>query len=105
MLEFLVEDLHALPSVVTWVPELLSGIATLVVIFELGKAPTLPLRPAYLGLFVAYLAIVVTGWVLNEASFGTVIAGARFYFKFTPFFLLMVLVLSLIHISEPTRPY
>ncbi len=92
VLEFLVEDLHALPSVVTWVPELLSGIATLVVIFELGKAPTLPLRPAYLGLFVAYLAIVVTGWVLNEASFGTVIAGARFYFKFTPFFLLMVLV-------------
>ena len=92
VLEFAVEDLHALPSVVTWVPELLSGAATLVIIFELGKSPVLALRPAYVGLFIAYLAIVVASWVLNEASFGTVVAGARFYFKFTPFFLLVVLV-------------
>ncbi len=90
IIEWFVEELELLPFIVSWLPELLSAAVAAILLAELGAGRTLCLRPIYLVIFVAFILVLIAGWVTNSVSGGTIFGGVRFYLRYVPFFLLPI---------------
>lgn len=76
-----------LPQVLGLVPELLSGVALLMV-FNGIIANGLKMRASYLLVFAIFVLVVLAGLVIADASAGPLVGGIRFYGKYVPFMLL-----------------
>jgi hypothetical protein len=88
VLEYLVRDRGLLSSYFLLVPELLSGIAMLIVFARLVAGVRISLDWRYGAFIAVLLATIVFGYAVQEVPTGAMVAGARNYLKFLPFFLL-----------------
>ena len=86
--EYVVDRLQLIHPYFVLLPELLSGIVMIVVLLRLmsGTRPSLDWR---YGLFLGVLLFTIAfGWAVQDVPTGAMLAGARSYLKFIPFFLL-----------------
>jgi hypothetical protein len=88
VLEYLVRDRGLLSSYFLLVPELLSGIAMLIVFARLVAGVRIALDWRYWAFIIALLATILFGYAVQEVPTGAMVAGVRNYLKFIPFFLL-----------------
>lgn len=87
-LEYLSSQLGLLPRVITYLPELISILAILIISIRitLGYGKNIP-SICSLFLFLFFLNILI-GAVINQVSAGPLIAGSRSFLKLIPFFIL-----------------
>jgi hypothetical protein len=71
---------------VSLVPELLSGVATLLVLARLVSTKRFDAHIKYLLFFLLFGLHLVNGMLINETPSGSVVAGLRIYLKYLPFF-------------------
>ena len=88
VVEYLIESRALLPHYAILVPELLSGIAMLVVLVRIMGGGRIAFDWRY-GLFLAALLFTIAfGYMVQNVPDGAMLAGVRAYLKFLPFFLL-----------------
>lgn len=88
VVEYLIESHNLLPHYAILVPELLSGIAMLVVLVRIMGGRRIAFDWRY-GIFLAALLFtIVFGYMVQNVPDGAMLAGARSYLRFLPFFLL-----------------
>ena len=88
VVEYLIESRGLLHPYAILIPELLSGVAMLVVLVRLMGGGRIAFDWRY-GLFLAALLFtIVFGFMVQDVPDGAMLAGARSYLKFLPFFLL-----------------
>ena len=75
----------------TWIPEFISIIIAVLIPFRtaVSKESHLPIK--YIFLLIIYLAHIITGFLLNDVSGWTMLAGLRIYTKFIPIFLVAII--------------
>ena len=81
-------DIGLLPRVAKYLPEILSGIALLIVIALGARIRFRFVRPAYWFAFGAVALIMVCGALANSLESGPLFAGLRNYLRAVPFFFL-----------------
>ena len=88
IVEYLVERRGLLSPYFVLIPELLSAIVMIVVLLRLMNGSRVSLDWRY-GLFIVILLFTIAfGWSVQDVPTGAMLAGARAYVKFLPFFLL-----------------
>jgi hypothetical protein len=88
VVEYLIESRGFLNAYATLIPELLSGIAMLVVLVRIMSGVRIAFDWRY-GIFLAALLFTIMfGYLVQDVPDGAMLAGARSYLKFLPFFLL-----------------
>jgi len=88
VVEYLVDQRGLFSRYAILIPELLSGIAMLVVLLRLMNGSKIAFDWRY-GVFIAALLFTMAfGWAMQDVPTGAMLAGARSYLKFLPFFLL-----------------
>src|SRR5690349_24385250 len=88
VVEYLVESHALLPHYAILIPELLSGLAMLVVLVRIMGGARIAFDWRY-GIFLAALLFtIVFGYMVQDVPDGAMLAGVRAYLKFVPFFLL-----------------
>jgi hypothetical protein len=88
VVEYLIESRGLLHPYMILIPEVLSAIAMLVVLLRIMGGARAYFDWRY-GLFiVALLFTIVVGYMIRDVPDGAMLAGARSYLKFLPFFLL-----------------
>ena len=88
VVEYLIESRHWLHPYMILMPEVLSAIAMLVVLLRIMGGARAYFDWRY-GMFIAALLFtIVVGYMIQDVPDGAMLAGARSYFKFLPFFLL-----------------
>jgi hypothetical protein len=88
VVEYLIESRGLLHAYAILVPELLSGIAMLVVLVRIMSGARIAFDWRY-GIFLAALLFTIMfGYLVQDVPDGAMLAGARSYLKFLPFFLL-----------------
>src|SRR5262245_42716256 len=86
--EYLIESRALLPHYVILLPELLSGLAMLVVLVRIMGGQRIAFDWRY-GIFLAALLFtIVFGYMVQDVPDGAMLAGIRAYLKFLPLFLL-----------------
>jgi hypothetical protein len=88
VVEYLIESRDLLHSYAILIPELLSGIAMLVVLVRVMGGARIDFDWRYGILLAALLFTIVFGYTVQDVPDGAMLAGARSYLKFLPFFLL-----------------
>jgi hypothetical protein len=88
VVEYLIESRKLLHPYLILIPELLSAIAMLVVLVRLMGGARANFDWRYGIFIVALLFTIVVGYMIQDVPDGAMLAGARSYFKFLPFFLL-----------------
>jgi hypothetical protein len=88
VVEYLITSRGLLSAYATLIPELLSGIAMLVVLARIMSGVRIAFDWRY-GIFLAALLFTIMfGYLVQDVPDGAMLAGARSYLKFLPFFLL-----------------
>jgi hypothetical protein len=88
VVEYLIKSRGLLSPYAILIPELLSGVAMLVVLVRIMGGTRIALDWRY-GIFLAaLLSTIVFGYMVQDVPDGAMLAGARSYLKFLPFFLL-----------------
>jgi hypothetical protein len=88
VVEYLVDRLGLFHRYVVLIPELLSCLVMVVVLLRIMNGTRVSFDWRY-GLFIAVLLFTIAfGWILQDVPTGAMLAGARSYIKFIPFFLL-----------------
>lgn len=87
-LDYLDKVLEILPAHLELIPEVLSIIATVIIIGQLSLTRTFNLGIKYLILFTLFGVHIVNGTLINNTPTLAIVVGIRTYFKFIPFFLL-----------------
>lgn len=88
VVEYLVERRGLFSPYFVLIPELLSGIVMIVVLLRLMNGTRVSFDWRY-GLFILVLLFAIAfAWAVQDVPTGAMLAGARAYFKFLPFFLL-----------------
>src|SRR6185503_11702193 len=88
VVEYLIKSRGFLHPYAILLPEVLSGVAMLVVLIRIMGGARVAFDWRY-GLFLAALLFTVTvGFLVQDVPDGAMLAGARSYIKFLPFFLL-----------------
>ena len=88
IVEYLIESRGLLSRYAILIPELLSGVALLVVLVRIMGGARIAFDWRY-GVFLAALLFTMTfGFAVQDVPEGAMLAGARSYLKFLPFFLL-----------------
>ena len=88
VVEYLVERRGWLSQYFVLVPELLSGIAMLVVLIRLMNGARLHFDWRYGVVLLVLLFTIAFGYAVQDVPTGAMLAGVRSYLKFLPFFLL-----------------
>lgn len=88
VVEYLIESRGLISHYAILVPELLSGIAMLVVLVRLMGGARIAFDWRYGIFLLALLFTIVFGYVVQDVPDGAMLAGTRSYLKFLPFFLL-----------------
>jgi hypothetical protein len=86
--EYLVRERGLLHPYMVLVPELLSGIAMLIVLARIMSGARIALDLRYVLFLVVLIVVMICGFVLQDVPAGAAIAGIRSQLKFIPFFLL-----------------
>jgi hypothetical protein len=76
------------PKLVKYTPELISGIAMLMVIALGARTRFRDVRPAYFFAFATVFLIILSGILANNVGSGALFGGLRTYVRALPFFLL-----------------
>src|SRR5690606_13680090 len=84
---YLANQLQVIPKYFVLVPELLSGIAVLIIIARLVASNKVTLDWRYGAFFLIFVFVLVFGFLAHSTPAGVVVAGLRNYVKFIPFFL------------------
>jgi len=92
IVDFVVNSIGIIPRVFSWIPEVLSGIAVLVVCVHIAKNRIIFIPTRYVIFFSFLFAFLVVGIVANQAQPGAVFAGIRKYFRYTPFFCFLLYI-------------
>jgi len=87
LLDYL-QGIGLLPRVFTYIPELLSVIAGIIVIFIFVVRKSINLTPAYGLIFIFLAVLILTGIFANQVPPETLFVAIRKYLKFLPFFFL-----------------
>jgi hypothetical protein len=88
VVEYLIESRGLLHPYAILIPELLSGVAMLVVLVRIMGGGRIAFDWRY-GIFLAALLFtIVFGYMVQDVPDGAMLAGVRSYLKFLPFFLL-----------------
>ncbi len=88
IVEYLIDRRGLLSPYFVLIPELLSAIVMVVVLLRLMNGSRVSLDWRY-GLFLVILLFTIAfGWAVQDVPTGAMLAGARAYLKFLPFFLL-----------------
>jgi len=77
----------AAPRVINYIPEILSGIAFVIVIIQAARQRYAHIRVIYWILFFFIVLHIIFGLVLNSTPTTVIFAGIRTYFKYIPLFL------------------
>lgn len=85
---YLVRQLQVLPSYWILLPELLSGVALLIVLARMVGAKKVMLDWRYGLFFAVFIFVLLFGFLAQQTPAAVVVAGLRNYVKFLPFFLL-----------------
>ena len=88
VVEYLIESRGLFSHYAILIPELLSGIAMLVVLVRIMGGARMALDWRYGIFLLALLFTIVFGYLVQDVPDGAMLAGARSYLKFLPFFLL-----------------
>jgi hypothetical protein len=88
VVEYLSESRHLLHHYFILLPELLSAIAMLVVLARIMGGSRIAFDWRYAIFFAALLFTMLLGYTVQNVPDGAMLAGARSYLKFLPFFLL-----------------
>jgi hypothetical protein len=119
VVEYLIESRGLLHPYAILVPEVLSAIAMLVVLLRIMGGARVDFDWRYGVFIVALLFTLLVGYMVQDVPDGAMLAGARSYLKFLPFFLLpavhrftpkqlqaqLVLVLALALMQMPLAVY
>ncbi|MBK8970411.1 MAG: hypothetical protein IPM37_03150 [Hahellaceae bacterium] len=87
-LDYIATDMGLLPRIATWIPELLSGVALLLILGQLAKTRSLVIAPKYVLFGIILIAFLATTVAINAVQAGAIFAGIRTYFRYLPLFLL-----------------
>jgi hypothetical protein len=85
---YLAQRLEVIPAVFSLVPELLTGIAVIVVLGRVISSQSVKLDWRYSTFLIAFFFILTFGFLAQSVPTGAIVAGLRNYVKFIPFFLL-----------------
>jgi hypothetical protein len=88
VVEYLVDSRGLLHRYAILIPELLSGIAMLVVLVRIMGGARIAFDWRYGVFLLVLLFTIVFGYIVQDVPDGAMLAGARSYLKFLPFFLL-----------------
>src|SRR5689334_3571299 len=88
VVEYLIQSRHWLHPYLILVPEVLSAIAMLVVLLRIMSGVRAAFDWRYGIFIVAFLFTMAVGYMVEDVPDGAMLAGARSYLKFLPFFLL-----------------
>lgn len=86
--EYLIKERGLLNSYFMLIPELLSGIAMLIVVARIVTGSRITLDWRYAMFLAVLLITIVFGYAVQDVPQGAMVAGIRAYLKFLPFFLL-----------------
>ncbi len=86
--DYLVHQQQVLNAYMILVPEALSGIATVVVFARIVGGARIRIDWRYWAFIAGLFGIISFGYLVQDVSTGTMVAGVRSYLKFLPFFLL-----------------
>lgn len=89
LLDYLGIEIAVIPREFTWIPELISLFAIVMVALSMGNK-NVALDRKYLIFFIVFLVHIFLGIVMNAVPEGAVISGLRTYLKFMPIFLIPV---------------
>src|SRR6056297_3057268 len=89
-LDYLANIAGMVHPLVTLAPELLSGVATLLLCGHLARTKRFDLHIKYVIFFALFGMHLLNGVIINETPTGAVVAGLRVYLKYLPFFFLPV---------------
>lgn len=92
ILEFLAKSIGGLPRVISWMPELLSGMAIVLLFGAVIKKYKINIGYNYVFLFVFIFLVMLVSSVSNSVQAGAVFAGMRTYVKYIPFFFLPIML-------------
>ena len=87
-LDYLALDLGLISRKVTWLPELISGAALIMILLSAAANRSIALKPKFLTFFFVFGIHILVGIIVNMVSPGAIFAGLRTYLKYLPFFLL-----------------
>jgi len=85
--DYVIYSTGIIPRVFSWIPEVLSGIAVLIVCVHIAKNRIIFIPTRYVIFFSFLFAFLVVGIVANQVQPGAVFSGIRKYFRYAPFFL------------------
>ena len=88
VVEYLIESRALLPHYAILVPEVVSGLAMLVVLVRIMGGGRIAFDWRYGVFLAALLFTIVFGYMVQDVPDGAMLAGVRAYLKFLPFFLL-----------------
>jgi len=88
VIDYLITHAHLLPKIFRWAPEILSGIAFLIVSAQFAKNRILFLPARYVIFFILFILFLAIGVIVNQVQPGAIFSGIRKYFRYAPFFLL-----------------
>ena len=88
VVEYLIESRKLLHPYLILMPEALSAVVMLVVLIRLMGGARANFDWRYGIFIVTLLFTIVVGYMIQDVPDGAMLAGARSYFKFLPFFLL-----------------
>lgn len=95
-LDFAAQSISSFPRIFTWIPEILSGFALLLIIFTAIQKRVMMISPLYLMIFLFLAFVCIASAIANAVQPGAVFAGLRSYLKYIPFFFIPVVL----HITD-----
>lgn len=91
---FILDYLYAVLGIgiraMTWLPELISIAAALLIPFQTAMNKTVRIPVKYSLLLIIYFTHIALGFLLNDVTGWTILSGTRIYTKFIPIFLIPI---------------
>ena len=89
-LDWISFKLGGLPRIATWLPEILSLMAAVLVVMLFAMRKHFALKRKYLIFFSLFFMFILGGIIVNKVPSGVVLAGLRSNLKYLPFFFLPI---------------
>lgn len=92
ILDYLATSISVVPRALALVPELLSGVAIVMLFAAIVRKYKPQIGPGYMFLFIFVFLIFFVSVIANAVQPGAVFAGLRTYVKYIPFFFLPIMI-------------
>lgn len=90
IVDYIIYSTGIIPRIFSWIPEILSGFAILLVCIHIAKHRVIYIPTRYVIYFSFLFAFILLGVLINQVQPGAVFSGIRKYFRYAPFFLLPI---------------